>query len=174
MRIHIRNAEIEDAREVSRVLAESWRSTYANLIHEEYLAGLPDDHWVNFLEEAIDSESAECLIAEAKKKIIGAAVFRKSQMAQFLDDAELVCLYFLPEATGKGAGSKLLHFAQEEMFARGYEHCVLDVLQGNQRAKTFYERNGFKKERYIENVTLGSQTLVCEVFRKKLEEPRKK
>jgi len=58
------------------------------------------------------------------------------------DRVQLLQLFLLPEAQGKGIGS---HVLSEVLAAahRAHRPVALRVLKSNPRAKTFYERHGF-------------------------------
>ena len=50
------------------------------------------------------------------------------------------------EAEGKGAGTALMRHAEEWARERGLREVVLDVFAGNARARTFYERIGYRPD----------------------------
>jgi GNAT superfamily N-acetyltransferase len=54
------------------------------------------------------------------------------------DDEELSALYVLPDGWGRGAGGRLLELAGPV--------SLLWVLEGNQRARRFYERRGWSPD----------------------------
>lgn len=62
----------------------------------------------------------------------------------FLDDttAEVMGLYFTPEARGLGAGKKLLSVIRDEAISKGIKKLQ---LYATLTAKTFYESHGFKQ-----------------------------
>ena len=57
---------------------------------------------------------------------------------------EIASIYFLPEYWGQGWGKFLFSAAVEQLEAMGYRNLFLWVLEGNQRARAFYERMGFR------------------------------
>jgi GNAT superfamily N-acetyltransferase len=56
---------------------------------------------------------------------------------------EVRVLYVLPEWWGSGAGQRLLEHAHREL-AREFDDAMLTVLRANDRARRFYERNGWR------------------------------
>lgn len=52
------------------------------------------------------------------------------------------------EARGRGIGKRLLSHLYAYATCRGYKAIVLDVIDSNHGAKSLYEREGFKVERY--------------------------
>lgn len=57
---------------------------------------------------------------------------------------EIVSIYLLPEYWGKGCGKLLFSAAVEHLKSMGYQDLFLWVLDGNRRARAFYERMGFR------------------------------
>lgn len=53
--------------------------------------------------------------------------------------------YILPEYRNLGNGSRFLAYLEEEHHVRGFRRMILEVLDGNQGAERFYERQGFTK-----------------------------
>ncbi len=49
-----------------------------------------------------------------------------------------------PDIEGKGAGSVLLKYIEDEMMARGYKVSTLEVREKNDRAIEFYKKKGYQ------------------------------
>jgi diamine N-acetyltransferase len=56
---------------------------------------------------------------------------------------ELEKIYLLKEFSGRGIGEKMLNFVINQAIQNLERFVWLDVLKNNDRAKRFYERNGF-------------------------------
>lgn len=69
-----------------------------------------------------------------------AALERDTENARFLMDG----LFVAPSARGRGVGSELLSAIAREARHRGYAEVRLDVVEGNDRARALYEREGFR------------------------------
>jgi ribosomal protein S18 acetylase RimI-like enzyme len=69
-----------------------------------------------------------------------AALERDTENARFLMDG----LFVAPSARGRGVGSELLSAVANEARRRGYTELRLDVIEGNDRARALYEREGFQ------------------------------
>jgi putative acetyltransferase len=74
-------------------------------------------------------KSCEVWGAERQSKLVGIIAFREDWIDQ---------LYVLPDAQGHGVGSDLLQIAQD-----AFPLLNLWTFQRNQRARRFYETNGF-------------------------------
>ena len=64
---------------------------------------------------------------------------RDAENARFLMDG----IFVAPEARGRGVGTELLAAVAVEARRRGYAEVRLDVVEGNDRARALYEREGF-------------------------------
>lgn len=129
----------DDLFAVSRVYEESWRGAYRGLLPQAYLDGIPAGKWVPYLEQA----GRESLLLLDGEKIVGTANCCASRFPELSDWREIVSLYLLPEYWGKCYGKLLFSAVVEQLEAMGYRDLFLWVLEGNQRARTFYERMGF-------------------------------
>jgi GNAT superfamily N-acetyltransferase len=59
------------------------------------------------------------------------------------DVGELRLLYADPTAWNRGVGSALLHHAVATLRSMGFDELRLWTLRDNERARAFYERNGW-------------------------------
>ncbi len=69
------------------------------------------------------------------------------------DVCELKMMYLMPSLHGSGWAQELLDMALTYARYKGYQRMMLDSLKENQRAISFYKRNGFNEtERYNQNI----------------------
>jgi len=61
------------------------------------------------------------------------------------DTCELRKMYFLPEIRGLGMGAKLLGVVLASARAEGFARCYLETLEHMTRARSLYERFGFRE-----------------------------
>ena len=130
----------DDLLAVSRVYEESWRRAYRGLLPREHLEGIPAGNWVPHLEQA----GRESLLLVDGERVVGVAGCCASRTPELAGWGEVASLYLLPEYWGKGWGKRLFSAAVEELEAMGYRNLFLWVLEGNSRARAFYERMGFR------------------------------
>ena len=130
----------DDLFAVSRVYEESWREAYRGLLPQEYLNSIPLGKWVPYLEQA----GRESLLLLKGEKIVGTASCCASRTPELAGWGEIVFLYLLPEYWGNGWGKALLSAAVKQLESMGYRDLFLWVLEGNQRARAFYECMGFR------------------------------
>src|SRR5690242_16483848 len=104
--VSIRAATVEDAAAIAHVHVESWRSTYAGIVPDAYLAGLDETLRVKLWQEWL-SGGAVVLVAERKGEVVGFAHAGRIREPVETADAELYSLYLLRDAQGRGIGRGL-------------------------------------------------------------------
>ncbi|WP_328853975.1 GNAT family N-acetyltransferase [Microbispora hainanensis] len=147
----IRRAEPADAEAIAVVHVRSWQAAYPGLMPQAYLDGLTPAMrlpvWERLLGESAPPRT-EVLVAEVDGSVAGFASFGPGR-----DDdvdpasvAEISAIYLMPEVWGAGVGGRLMAAALDSLTAAGYEQAVLWVVDGNSRARWFYERGGWRPD----------------------------
>lgn len=133
----IRDAGVDDVREIQRVARITWDHTYRETI--------PESVRKEFLSQAYSAEALRLrmesdtfLVAFHDDGVVGFADFRSRPTRE----VELAAIYVLPEMQGRGIGSRLLE-AGISRFPLSTSF-VLRVERDNTRARRFYEAHGFK------------------------------
>lgn len=132
----IREMNDQDVYEVEQVAIDAWHATYEGII--------PREVQDQFLATAYNVERLKIrhirspfYVAIKDEKIIGYANFSNRKENGHV---ELGAIYLLPEAQGKGVGSKLLARGIEDLKPNAIE---LSVERDNEIGKTFYLSKGF-------------------------------
>ncbi|MBB5339180.1 GNAT family N-acetyltransferase [Tunturiibacter gelidoferens] len=136
----IRAAAGKDAGAIAHVHVESWRTTYAGIVPEAYLASLNvaerEASWREWLTLDVD-----VFVAEVDGDVVGfvggGAI--REPVEEF--DAELFAIYLLREAQRRGIGTALLRRLAVSLKARGFRSMVAWVLEDNSSGG-FYSRSG--------------------------------
>ncbi|MEU6077350.1 GNAT family N-acetyltransferase [Micromonospora sp. NPDC047074] len=150
----IRREEPDDAEAVARVHIHGWQSGYAGIMPEEVLRRLNVSAWAQRrrdLGTADPEHPFTTLLAEAAGTLAGFTTFgpyRNNQDRDDLDPAhgEVVAIYVEPAHWGDGTARALLAAARAGLVARGWSDYRLWVLEGNHRARRFYERAGLSPD----------------------------
>ncbi|NYF51561.1 GNAT family N-acetyltransferase [Tunturiibacter gelidoferens] len=136
----IRAAAGEDAGAIAHVHVESWRTTYAGIVPEAYLASLKvaerEASWREWLTLDVDVFVAE-VDGDVVGFIGGGAI--REPVEGF--DAELFAVYLLKDAQGRGVGMALLRRLAGSLKERGFRSMVAWVLEDNSSGG-FYTRSG--------------------------------
>jgi GNAT superfamily N-acetyltransferase len=142
--VTFREATSHDAKAISRLHADSWRSAYRGVLSDDYL-----DQRV-YSERAVIwqhrfSEQAQkpffAILAELEGQPVGfACVFPDEHptYGSFLDN-----LHVIPQRTGQGIGRQLLTAVARRLLAHGKTGGLyLWVVEQNIRARRFYASAG--------------------------------
>ena len=141
--------------ETSEIYEKSWKYAYRDIIPSDYLDSIPSGHWAS----SITKDGMHRLVMTENNRIIGTASFCKSRWEQYKDCGEIVSIYFLPEYIGKGYGQYLLNACVDELRKLGFHSIILWVLEENERARRFYEKNGFVCTENVLEDNIGGKAL---------------
>lgn len=148
-----RRATIADAAAIARAHAEGWHWGYRGLLPDDFLDGLLEPASLAFREAfwlGLLSEQPSALsvwVSEQGDRIVGFCQSGPSRDSDAGPDiAEIGALYLVPEAAGKGIGHQLFTLAVDGLRESGYTRATLWVLDGNARARRFYETAGWRPD----------------------------
>lgn len=154
--ITIRKAELRDTKEMAKVHVESWRTTYANIVPDEYLKNLTyesrEQIWINSI------PNGGVYIAENDEgKIIGFASGGKERSGKYSGfDGEIYAIYILKESQGLGIGKALVKAIIDEIKGMGLISMLVLVLKDN-NSHLFYEALGGEEIDTIEVQIAGKK-----------------
>jgi RimJ/RimL family protein N-acetyltransferase len=144
--VAIRDATPSDSRAIAEVHVASWRWAYRDDLPAEFLDGQSvearEREWVEWL--APDQPGAGTIVAETDDGVVGFCSFASSR-----DDdapahtAEVLTIYLLRDAAGRGIGRELFSAAVGRLAELGYERATLWVMASNDRSRRFYEAAGW-------------------------------
>jgi L-amino acid N-acyltransferase YncA len=119
---------------------ESWRTTYAGIVPEAYLASLDvgqrEASWKEWLGLDVD-----VFVAEVDGEVVGFVGGGAIREPVEGFDGELFAIYLLREAHGRGIGLDLLKRLAGSLKERGLGSMVAWVLEDNSSGG-FYSRSG--------------------------------
>lgn len=164
--MEIRDARRGDAAVIAAVHAGTWQAAYRGHLPEAFLARLTEDEpmrrraafWREQLATA--QEGRVVLVAEDDGAIVGFVWVGPSR-----DDdatprtAELYAIYVLESHWDRGVGWELHDRALAALAHRGAERVTLWVLATNERARGFYERQGWRSTGETKTETMGEVEL---------------
>src|ERR1700719_2199614 len=145
--VEIRDARPADAIEVAALHIRSWRVAYRGLLPDEFLDALrAEERAQRYAFGREDARAPRTILALRAGVIRGFATHGPSRDEDARGLGELYALYVDPDAWGGGLGRLLLRRAHELLRASGYEHAILWVLVGNERAARFYRAAGWRED----------------------------
>ncbi|WP_430592073.1 N-acetyltransferase family protein [Humidisolicoccus flavus] len=163
--ITVRPATLNDAHAIARIHVDSWKVAYVGLVDQDVLDGLTVESrergWAKWLDPANDERNAEghsALVACVDGEPQAWATFGAGRDEHFAAEGELAGFYASPDYWGLGLGYTLIGAVKDALRDAGFARGYLWVLDGNERAAGFYERNGWTYDgtqkpfdKYIEN-----------------------
>ena len=146
--MQLRRAEPADARAVAELHVAAWKAAYPGLVPQDYLDDLAPEDRQGAWEEALASDPwPVVLVAEENGSLLGfSSVSPSGDEDAGPGVGEVQTLYVGPGAWRRGVGTALLEAACGELAASGCTTATLWVLGVNERARRFYERNGWRPD----------------------------
>ena len=155
----IRPMRKEEADDISRIYAASWKIAYKGIVPQTYLDQLCELRWSPILVE----KTLKSFVFLDKGHYIGTSSISPARDKKMAGWGEVISLYLLPEYFGKGYGRTLLDFCLVELKNSGFGRIYLWTLEKNERARAFYEKYGFECD---------GEKLVCNIGGENLTEIR--
>lgn len=144
------------ASEVSRIYALSWKTAYKNMVPQKYLDELSLEYWTSFLQES----PAVGYVLKVEEELVATSSISPARDAAMRGWGEILSIYVLPQHFHKGYGKALLSFVISQLQSSGFSDIYLWVLEENQHARSFYERNGFTTNGDKETINIGGKDLI--------------
>lgn len=149
----IREARPEDARAIAEVHVASWRTTYAGIIPDDYLARLSVETRQRMWHDVLTRpDHPGCTyVAEEDGRIVGFASGGPNRGDDPGYTGELYGIYLLRERQGNGTGRALVRAVANRIANSGMTSMLVWVLAGNP-SRGFYEALGgrYVREQPIE------------------------
>jgi len=168
MSFTIRKVSVEDAYEYALCHTACWLDAYAGLVPDEYLKNMHNEQ-VRRAEKnrEVFKEPGdnEYYCAEYEGKMVGRLVFGKCRDEDKTAAGEIHAIYLIAEHWGKGYGRQMLEFALSRLKQNGYREIVIWMFAGNDRAKAFYEKHGFKPDGRKNTIKIGKPLAIARYVR---------
>ena len=145
----------DDLAAAAQVCVDSWQHAYRGIVPQRYLDKLSPQSWISVLK----AYPAGSLIALLDRKIVGTCYVTFARDDARPDYGEIVSLYLLPGAMGKGIGRQLWQAAAEYCREQGLSGICLWTLTANTRACRFYERMGMMPSGRTRTEAIGGEML---------------
>lgn len=154
MAFTIRSVAVDDAEAIASVHVTAWKVAYEGIIPQAFLDALDiterAGHWRSILTGEITAPNVPRptdFVVEDSSGLVGFAnVGRFRGRPDDLEAGELWAMYVHPDAWGTGAGDALMDETIDELIRMGVTTAYLWVLEGNGRARRFYERHGWTSD----------------------------
>lgn len=154
--VKIRKAVLTDAKGIAKVHVDSWKTTYTNIVPDEYLNNLTYDSreqkWINYI------PNGDVYVAENnEEEIVGFSSGGIERSGKYIGfDGELYAIYILKENQGQGIGRVLVKPIIDEIKGMGLNSMLVLVLKDN-ISRLFYEALGGKEIDAVEIQIAGKK-----------------
>ena len=156
MGLEIIKATTEMADEIGVIGFLSWNAAYGGIVPDDFLSAYTPEKRANSLRKALPSRPEEYFLFKADGLSIGFAIIGPPQDSwPSIKVGEIHALYFIPDSWGQGYAKEAISFCLFRLKELGYLRVVLWVLSANQRARSFYEKHGFKSTTQQRDITIG-------------------
>jgi GNAT superfamily N-acetyltransferase len=148
----IRDAELGDAPDLARVHVSSWQRAYVGLIDQAFLDAMSVESRTERWNLLLGQDRTHVLVVEVEGSVVG---FCSLGLDDHQGWGEIYAIYVAPERWGAGLGRELLAAGETALSAAGHERAALWVLEGNLRARMFYERQGWVSAKPVRLENIG-------------------
>jgi GNAT superfamily N-acetyltransferase len=138
---------LADAPQLAQIATSAWQVGFRGLLPQTFLDELDPARSRERWETDISKDRLgppHFLVAQIHDVVSGFSVFSPSRDG---DDGpnvgELLALHVIPTSWGLGVGSTLLRHTLAQLKASGFLEASLWVIDGNARARRFYEYHGW-------------------------------
>lgn len=157
MDLEIRNAKMEDCRDLGYVHVESWKIAYKGIVPDAFLERMTIENSEKRFINAISQGLERNIVAVKENQIVGFTCIGKCRDS----DVDHTCgeiwgIYLLPSCWRQSIGTKLLLNDLSILKNEGFDKVSLWVLEGNINARKFYEKFGFKYDGTKKELNFGN------------------
>lgn len=128
--VTIRLASAGDIPALARVWHDAWHSSHAE-IDPDVAARRP----IEFFNERIGTALPNCAVAVVEGDVIGFASWQGDSIGQ---------VFVMPAFHGRGIAALVIGAAENALQDAGFERITLFCRTGNDRARAFYEKQGWE------------------------------
>lgn len=158
--VQVRAARPEDVLDVATVHVRSWQAAFGGLLAQEYLDSLDPEVWARrYTFGRAGLRLPSTMVAVDGSRVCGLVTSALCRDNDLPDFGELCALYVDPAYVNTGVGRLLMASGRERLRRVGVMRAVLWVLQGNFRARRFYERDGWQFDGVCRSQLIGSTSV---------------
>jgi GNAT superfamily N-acetyltransferase len=158
--VRVRTATVEDAAIVADVYLRSWIAGYDGLVDPDELAGAAaaraDYDWALVIADPASRVGLGFVDGSAAGVAVIGPDPTEDVRATWLER-----LYVAPEFWGTGAATALLRWALDQAGAMHAPFVLLRVVEAQERARRFYEREGWSYDADVPPAHNGFFPLLC-------------
>jgi GNAT superfamily N-acetyltransferase len=173
--MHLRDARPADAARLAEIHAVSWQTAYRGVLSDAFLDGLTStsrlDWWTARLARVPPRWAI--LVVEDDSDVTGFATLGhcEDDDRRVAEAGELFAMYVDPADWGRGYGRKLLLGGEARFRQTAFSNASLWVLEGNLRARRFYEVGGWFSDGTLKRMVIGAEAVTACRYLRDLKQP---
>lgn len=141
----ITSASKRDVSAIARIHVDTWRTTYNEIVPDDYLASLSyekrESMWGQIIAE--NKEFTHLFVAkDSEGNVVGFSNGGKSRTTDLPYGGEIYAIYLRKEVQGKGVGKDLFLNSLEQLNRNGFTSMMLWVLEDNPTCKFYASMSG--------------------------------
>ena len=143
--IVIEKMKEDDIEQVAKILINSWKIAYRDIIDKTFLENLSLEEKIQKLKEQYKDGGYTIARNKDTNEVVGVTRFGKrlDELNRFTEyDGEIYALYVKPGLLRKKIGSRLLLHAKERLKEQGNHKMIIWCLKENEPSRKFYESMG--------------------------------
>lgn len=149
MSFFIETAEEKDSSILAALHVAGWQGAYGGILDQDYIDSFTLDVRKQRWEEIFKDNFGKTLLVYDNEKAVGFISYGPlrtpppgTSKIRPLYSSEIYALYLHPDKYRQGVGTKLTQAAVKDLMADKHQSMCLWVLEGNKRARGFYDKIG--------------------------------
>jgi RimJ/RimL family protein N-acetyltransferase len=139
-----------DASRLAEVITSAWQEGFRGLVPQAFLDGMDPARSRAQWERDLHPDRRgppNFLVVEQDASVVGFSVFGPSRDSDAGSEVgEIYALHAHPQSWGRGASSRLFEETVLTLERSGFTQATLWVMDGNHRARKFYEKHGMRHD----------------------------
>ena len=140
--MHVRPAQLEDARAIAHIQITTWRQAYQKIVAPHTLDGLSAESIAKTREDQIQAGMLKIWVACHGDQVVGYAIAGPPPDHNASYHTELLALYVLPSHVGSGVGRGLVSAVVHHLVKEGVTSLLIRAFRDNGPARRMYEDIG--------------------------------
>ena len=139
----IRNATINDIKQIATIKVNGWKSAYLDIIDNSYLESMSINEQVDKYTNSYSLKNV--FVAVLNNEVVGFCRVYDYDKSEFEDkkiDCEIREIYIRPDIKRMGIGSILFNYVLDYFRNRNKKKLYLGVFESNYKSRKFYEKMG--------------------------------
>ena len=155
---------IADAGQVGEVHVRAWQVAYRGVMPDSYLDGLRAEERADMWRQGVEqSWPGQRDVIECDGRVVGFAAYGPEHGGDDPTRGELYAINLHPGRWRQGLGRQLIRHVTSELRRLGFRRAVLWVEATNDRARRFYESEGWSYDAGSDRVDTALGATVNEV-----------